>query len=243
MSTSTPIRAVCFDLDGVLIDTMPLHATAWQRAAARIGCRVTRREIYLWEGEPGLVTARRLLGRRTHNASPILLHPSARAVLLDKERRFKQLAGAVPVHPQLRRLIASLARRGMRLGLVTGTSSDELVRILPRAFLKQFRVIVTGDRVSHGKPHPEPYRKAMRQLCASPPCTIIVENAPNGIRSAQRAGAGLIIAMASSLPKRYLTGADAVVSNHRELSELLHRLTGSQTGRYNGRTRDQRRRL
>ncbi len=54
---------VCFDLDGVLIRTMPLHATAWLDVASRWNLPVSRREIYTWEGEPGAVTARRLLER------------------------------------------------------------------------------------------------------------------------------------------------------------------------------------
>lgn len=211
---------ICFDLDGVLIHTMPWHATAWQEAARRFGCRVSRREIYLWEGEPGLVTATRLLRRTRSSSRP---KPSPQELLLEKERRFKRLARAVQVQPLLRTLIVQLARRHVRLALVTGTSSRELPRILSSAFLKRFQVIVTGDRVRHGKPHPEPYRRAMRALRARSSQTIVVENAPNGIRSAQRAGCGLVIALASSLPKRHLAQADVIVSTAAQLRALLQR--------------------
>ena len=214
------MRPICFDLDGVLIHTMPWHATAWQEAARRFGCRVSRREIYLWEGEPGLVTATRLLRRARPSAR---LKTSPQELLLEKERRFKQLARTVKVQPLLRALIMELARRRVRLALVTGTSSRELSRIISGAFLKRFRVIITGDRVRHGKPHPEPYRTAMRALRARPAQTIVVENAPNGIRSAQRAGCGLVIALASSLPKRYLAQADVIVSTAAQLRAVLQR--------------------
>src|SRR3989338_9124120 len=82
------VRAVCFDLDGVLIDTMPLHARAWQEALQPLGLRVSRRTIYEWEGEPGLVTATALLRRHGRPAS----RPEAAALLGRKERRFQQLA-------------------------------------------------------------------------------------------------------------------------------------------------------
>ena len=56
MALAGHVAAVCFDLDGVLIRTMlPLHAAAWLSVASRWGLSVSRREIYTWEGEPGLV--------------------------------------------------------------------------------------------------------------------------------------------------------------------------------------------
>ena len=225
--------AVCFDLDGVLIDTMPLHARAWQEALAQVGRRVTRREIYLWEGESGSVTARTLLARAGSR-------PSARAVrrlLTDKECRFNRLARRVTVDRRSMALLGGLARHGLRLGLVTGTSRREVNRVVPDRVLQRFEVIVTGDRVRRGKPHPEPYRTAFRRLRVAPRRVAVVENAPYGIRSARGARAGLIIALASSLPRRFLRDADLVVGTTKALGSALMRLTETRTRRYNNRRR------
>ena len=215
------IRAICFDLDGVLIHTMPLHAQAWQQALQRRGLRVSKREIYAWEGEPGVVTARRVLSRKTP-------HPADSAiadVLADKERILSQLAHRVPVHRELSSLIQRLSRGEIRLALVTGTSWQEVLRIVPAALLRRFHAVITGDRVRRGKPDPEPYRRAIRACRVRPHATAVVENAPYGIRSARAAGAGMVIAWTTSLPRRYLSEADLVVTSARTLVGTIERLT------------------
>ena len=223
----TPIRAVCFDLDGVLIDTMPLHARAWQEALKPLGLRVSRREVYRWEGESGTVTARTLLSRRA-GAAPS--DRAIRALLSDKERRFSRVARGIRVNRTLALLLGDLRHRGIRVGLVTGTSSKEVRRVVPRRVLARCDVIVTGDRVRRGKPHPDPYRIAFRRLRVPPATTAVVENAPYGIRSARRARAGIVIALASSLPRRFLREADVIVPSVPQLATLVKQLTSDQPG-------------
>lgn len=200
---------------------MPLHARAWQEAVRRHGLRVSNREIYLWEGEPGRITARRLLRRA---GRPATLEAVA-AILHDKEQRFARLARRITIVPVFRKLFPRLSARGVAMALVTGTSWREVQRVVPSTLRARFRVIVTGDRVRHGKPHPEPYRRAMRELRAAPARTMVLENAPHGIRSAQRAGAGIVVALASSLPPAYLRGADRIVRTPEEAARLLDDLT------------------
>ena len=200
---------------------MPLHAKAWQGALKTRGLSISRRAIYEWEGESGVVTARTLLSRRRNTPS----HREIASLLREKERRFSRLARHIRVDPRLDRLLGILSARKIRLALVTGTSSREVRRVVPNRLRSAFRTIVTGDRVRHGKPHPEPYRTAIRSLRASPRRTIVVENAPYGIRSARAAGAGLVIALASSLPARFLKEADIIVASIPQLCRLLNRLT------------------
>lgn len=212
---------ICFDLDGVLVHTMPLHARAWQEALAPLGLRVSRRAIYEWEGEPGIVSAGTLLKQTTPRPSP----GAVSAVLRDKERRFTLLARRVSVPLQAQRLLNTLAARKLKLGLVTGTSWAEVRRVVPSRMLKLFGAVVTGDQVAHGKPHAEPYRLALRRLRLAPRRAVVVENAPYGIRSARRAGVGTVIALASSLPRRYLHEAHQIVGSVPQLCRLLEQLT------------------
>ena len=216
---STAWRGVCFDLDGVLIHTMPDHAAAWLATARRRGLPVSRQEVYRWEGEPGLVTATRLLRRAGKPAGLT----AARAVLDDKERRFSDRVRRrrirVPIAwlDALRRLRAD----GFRLALVTGTSRGEVDRAVPNIILRQFHVVVTGDAVRHGKPHPEPYRTACRRLRIPAASALVIENAPYGIRSARAAGAGAVIAVTSSLPASALRGARVILDTGGQLRRLL----------------------
>lgn len=211
---------MCFDLDGVLIDSMPLHAAAWQETFRRIGFSVTRRDIYEWEGEPGRVTARTVLSNGG-------LSPSARLItklLREKERRFSRLAHSLEADPQLAALLPRLSEHRIPTALVTGTSRRELRTLLPRTILARFHTIITGDQVRRGKPHPEPYQRAFRQLGVAPRQAIVVENAPYGIRSAARARAGIVVALASSLPRRFLHEADLIVGSTRPLCRQIARL-------------------
>lgn len=220
------LSAVCFDMDGVLIDTMPLHARAWQDALRRRGLRVSKRLIYAWEGEPGRVTARRLLSRQGRRV------PAGRIseLLDDKERLFIRYARGIRCDGRLLALLEELAGRAVKLALVTGTSAKEVERMLPERVRRRFDAVVTADQVRHGKPHPEPYRRALRQLGVLPPQAVVVENAPHGIRSARRARAGLVVALTSSLPRAHLHEAHFVVHSLPRLCALLRRLTAGPVG-------------
>ena len=200
---------------------MPLHVKAWQQTARHHGLRVSAHEVYVWEGEPGMVTAARLLRREGRHIAG-----NARPLLREKEARFSRLARGVRPDARLIACLRRLRGGGARVALVTGTSSRELRRMLRASERSLFDATVTGDRVRHGKPHPEPYRLAMRVLGVPRRLTMVVENAPNGIRSARRAQAGYVVALASSLPPRYLRQADRVARTIPALCRVLDRLAG-----------------
>ena len=224
-------QAICFDLDGVLIHTMPDHAAAWLAATRRYGLRVSREEIYAWEGEPGRLTATRLLRRGRGRSG------SARQLLREKERLFARRLRRrrIRVAEAWLTLLRRLRRGGLRLALVTGTSWGEVRRALPARVRQAFDVIVTGDRVRRGKPDPEPYRAACRRLGLAPGRVVVVENAPYGITSARRAGVGWILALASALPPRHLRGADRIVRQAGRLRRVLGGLTSLKRPRTMGR--------
>jgi HAD superfamily hydrolase (TIGR01509 family) len=216
------MRAVCFDLDGVLIDTMRFHASAWLSAARSHRVSVRREEVYQWEGEPGMATARRLLRRSGRHCS----RASCRALLDAKERRFSAMGHAVAVTREWSALLSWLQRQQVPLGLVTGTSSGELARVVPAQVRRRFSVVVTGNQVKRGKPHPEPYQRAFTALRVAPRRVVVVENAPYGIRSARRAGSGYVIGLTSSLPAAYLGESDQIVKDcaavRAALAEVLY---------------------
>ena len=116
-----------------------------------------------------------------------------------------------------------MRRQGFRLGLVTGTARHELLKILPKGLRKFFDAIITGDEVTHGKPHPEPYQKALKMLQCKKSDAIVIENAPFGIQSAKAAGLKCF-AIETSLPKKYLKQADFVFHSFKHLKTSV-RLT------------------
>ena len=79
-------------------------------------------------------------------------------------------------------------------------------------------MIVAGNEVKQGKPHPEPYLKSLQKLKIKASEAVVIENAPFGIRSAKQAGLKCL-ALETSLPKQYLREADMIFSSIKELEE------------------------
>ncbi|MGD8490127.1 MAG: HAD-IA family hydrolase [Anaerolineae bacterium] len=198
-----PARAIILDMDGVVLDSPPLHALTWQRTLAPLGVDMTAGDLYPLEGMPTEHTAQRL--------TEILLgqpcsEEQARELAATKRALFRELFTPTFV-PGIVPLLHDLRGRGYRLALVTGSAQSVVDESLaPSGLVDMFDIIVTGDRVTHGKPHPEPYRTAAAQLGLPPAQCLAVENAPLGIQSARRAGMQCV-ALETTLPARQLQAA------------------------------------
>ena len=209
------ITAVIFDMDGVLVDSMPFHCRAWKAVLESLGVPVEDIDIYLREGEKGEVTAGDYLEKAGYEKTP----EKIQALLDRKEQLFKNI-GKPHLFPQTITVLEKLKNSGYTLGLVTGTSYDEALKVLPKNLMSMFSAIVTGDRVSRGKPDPEPYLKALDLLSVDKNNAIVIENAPYGIRSAKSAGI-YCIAVTSYLEKNYLSGADMFIESLDELLSIF----------------------
>jgi len=115
-----------------------------------------------------------------------------------------------------------LQNKGYLLGLVTGTPKAEIEKILPDRIRGLFDCIIAGDQVKNGKPDPEPYLAAARGLNVAAECCLVVENAPLGIQSAQKAGM-FCVALTTSLPKEYLKNADAIADRLDQIPGIVEK--------------------
>lgn len=208
-------EAILFDMDGVIVNTMPYHFQAWQQVFSQINIQVNKKEIYEREGEPGMVTLSEILYLHKRD----ITESEKVEILQEKERIFKQI-----VRPELFKgivdLLEELKNHDFLLGLVTGTSTNEMNSILPEEVRGFFQVIVTGDSVKKGKPAPDPYLKALESFGLPSRQALVIENAPYGIRSAKQAQIKCI-AIASSLSREYLQQADYICTSVEEVRELL----------------------
>lgn len=208
-------EAFLFDMDGVLTDSMPNHYEAWRQTFASFGVSVSWEEVLRREGEQGMVTLETVLTGHGHPVEPEEL-PS---ILEKKEAIFRSLP-----RPSLfegaEELVVALHQKGKRLALVTGTSLAEARDNVPPSLFRCFHAVVSGDQVRQGKPAPEPYLLALEKLNVSRHVSLVIENAPYGIRSAKRAGLRCI-ALTTSLPASELAEADGIVTDMVELRNLL----------------------
>lgn len=175
-------KAVLFDMDGVLYDSMPLHAIAWRESMSRFGIHMTEADAYATEGARGIDTIVRFV--KEQQGKDITLE-EAQSMYDVKTEIFHQMPEA-KIFDGAKELMARVVERGWRVAVVTGSGQRPLIDRLLRDFGEYVSEdhIVTAYDVTHGKPHPEPYLKGLEKVGnLSPWEGIVVENAPLGIQA------------------------------------------------------------
>lgn len=207
------VRAIIFDMDGVITDTMSYHMRAWREVLLRYGLDVMKNEIYKREGQKGINSLEEIF---YDHKKPFDL-TNGKKILLEKEELFKKIVKKRFISGS-RPFLRELKRRGFKLALVTGTARHEVLKTLPQEIYRIFDVVVCGCDVQNGKPHPEPYLTALKKLKLRSAQAIVIENAPFGIRSSKAAGIRCL-GLETSLPKEFLNQADAVFKSFDHLRE------------------------
>ncbi len=175
-------KAVLFDMDGVLYDSMPNHAIAWQQSMAKFGITMTADDAYATEGARGVDTIRKMVmqqqGREIDEAE-------AQRMYDVKSHIFHQLPEA-SIMPGILTLMQQIHDDGIQIGVVTGSGQKPLIKRI----LKDFGTFVdeahitTAYDVRRGKPKPDPYLMGLRKAGDLMPYeAIVVENAPLGIQA------------------------------------------------------------
>lgn len=195
------IQAILFDLDGTLIDTECFYRVCWPRAAAAFGYHMTDEQALCmrslgrpfapaqlkeWFGEDFDYTAVR--GKRKE---------------LMEEMIAKE---GIQVKPGAAQLLALLRKKQIMAAVVTATDLERAKRYLEQVGLKDcFDRIISATQVQQGKPAPDIYEFACRELGVEPARCIAVEDSPNGVRSAYGAGCHVIMVPDQTWPDEELT--------------------------------------
>lgn len=208
-------KAVIFDMDGVIVDSMPYHFLAWYEALRPYGARVTCFDVYSKEGERWEKSLKSFLRRENIEPTKKVLNE----IFLLRQKIFRKYFKRY-IFKGAEDLLVCLNKKGYLLGLVTGSPTKEIEKILSSDMLGLFDCVIAGDHVKRGKPHPEPYLKAAACLGLRPKDCVVVENAPYGIESAKKAGM-FCFAVTTSLPKEYLRKADIVVDKLEQITGII----------------------
>lgn len=202
-------RAALIDMDGTLYDSMKNHSAAWFRLISELGIPCTREEFYLYEGRTGVSTINHLFNRQFgHDATP----EEAEALYRKKTEYFNELPEINPM-PGAQEMTAVLRDAGITRVLVTGSGQPSVLARIDRDYPGIFDPDkrITSRNVTHGKPHPEPFIKAMQLAGVSPSQSIVIENAPLGVEAGDRAGAFTIGITTGPIPASALEEAGAAV--------------------------------
>lgn len=208
-------KAVVFDMDGVIVDSEPLHERAFVDVLDEIGYGRTHGiDFPAYYGKSDLVVWRDFIERhRPPQPLPELL---AR-----KEEKFAALVRREePIFDGLPELLEKLAGR-FPLGLASGSRHPTIDAVLAlRNMRRFFRAIVSSEDVLHGKPAPDIFLRAAALLGVPAPDCCVVEDSAAGVEAALAAGM-TVIAITNSLPAEKLARANQVVDGYDELERCL----------------------
>lgn len=178
------IKAIVFDMDGVILDTEKLLVKYWCQAANEMGFPMTRdhalslRSLASRYAEPYL---KGIFGERFNYRKV-----RARRIELMEDHIDKN---GVEIKPGLGELIGYLKENGYKIAVATATDFDRAVPYLEKAKVYgKLDAVCCGPQVEHGKPDPDIYLFAAQKLGVEPWECVAVEDSPNGIRSAYSAG-------------------------------------------------------
>lgn len=194
------MKAIIFDMDGVLVDTMPSHFQAMRTAVAEIAeIDLKERTFYMLEGMPVMEMARKILEGNEIRKRVINLRTLAEKISMRKKEIFMQMKQIPEPFSGVRELILECPRSCLK-AVVTGSSKQELDTIIENNFgSNPFTVAINGDEFEGiGKPDPAAYLAALSRLGVPSTNALIVENAPLGVQAARRTGVKCIVVLNSS---------------------------------------------
>lgn len=172
------MKAIVFDMDGILFDTERVGDRAWRQAAAEMDFSSIDMAL---ENCRGLNHA----DTKAYFAANFPEVDYSTFHMRNHEIMAELLSNGMPVKSGAYALLQWLREEGWKVALATSTGQENTMHHLNAAQMTElFNVIVTGEQVTHGKPDPEIYETACRELGAIPAHTFAVEDSPNGIRSA-----------------------------------------------------------
>jgi beta-phosphoglucomutase len=193
-----------FDFNGTLSDDEPVLCEIFTHLFAEHGRPMSAQEYFdhlAGLSDPEIVTT--WLGED---------HPDVRAVIGERERRYRAAAAdGSTIHEHVREAVRYAAER-VPLAICSGAARAEIEPVIESAGIAGcFRTVVTSNDVVHGKPDPEGYVKTLEMLDADPARAVVFEDTEAGVASARAAGVGRVLAMRTTLEPHRLAEADELI--------------------------------
>jgi beta-phosphoglucomutase len=207
------LKAVIFDMDGVIIDSHPTHREAWRTFLQTVGKPVSDPELdFVLDGRKRGEILRHYLGE--------LSEEEVRQYGDRKDEFFRERSLQIKLIPGAIELLAQLRNAGIATAVATSASGSRARHVLDQLQLAdRFDAVVTGNDVACGKPDPSIYALACRRLNMAPERSLAVEDAVSGIQAARAAGLTCVGVAGERLrDKLWEAGAAHVVENLVDLS-------------------------
>lgn len=218
-------KAVLFDMDGVLYNSMPHHAVAWEEAMRKFGIRMTALDAYATEGARGVDTIVNMVKQQL--GKDISLDEAQE--MYDEKSRIFHAMPETKVFPGVTELMEAITSAGLQVGVVTGSGQRSLINRLLTDFFRFLSPdhIVSAYDVERGKPYPDPYLQGLKKLGnLAPHEAFVVENAPLGVRAGVAAEVFTIAVNTGPLPDEALIreGCNILFHSMQELADNFQAL-------------------
>lgn len=219
MNNNLPKKAAIFDMDGTLVDNSAVHVRAFELFCNRYGVNDWRTKLEKAFGMGSDDIMRMLLPEE------VIRERGLQALGDEKEEIYRTIyAPEIAPVKGLKELLELLRSAGIRCAVGSSGCRQNVEFVLSSCKIEEyFEVKVSGDMVSRCKPEPEIYLTAAKALGVKPEECIIFEDARAGFEAARRAGAGSIVAIATTLPAEVIQKeklADVVVEDFSEITTI-----------------------
>lgn len=219
-NTALNLKAIFFDMDGVLFNSMPLHADAWLKTFSDYGLILPEHEPYMNEGSTALYTIDKMYRKyQNRTVQPEIIEK----IKQDKHRYMASLPkpGVIEHMPDF---VNYIAANNIDRWVVTGSAQHNLINRINTEYNGNFdrEKMITAHDVKIGKPNPEPYLMALKKSGYNKNEAIVIENAPLGVESAKAAGLFTIAINTGPLDPEALknSGADIVLDDSLQLFNI-----------------------
>ena len=215
------MNAFFFDMDGVLFNSMPRHAIAWEEVMKQHGLPFTAYDCYINEGRTGESVIREAFQKVLGRDATL---EEVTTIYAEKSAYYHQLLQTTtPTIPGIEDVLHFVKEKGAQIWVVTGSGMRTLIDNLNTALPPVFQPdrMITAFDVTKGKPDPEPYLKAWERSGLPKEQCVVIENAPLGIRSGKAAGLTVYAVNTGILTREDLAQADQVFDSMAELLTFL----------------------
>ena len=184
---ATLIKAVIFDLDGVIVDTAHYHFLAWKRLANELGIDLTLEDNERLKGVSRMHSLDIILSL----GKDITLSPHEKEQLANKKNTwfvdYVERMSPDEIFPGVKGLLQQLRAKGIKVGLASSSKNAQTILQLLR-IVNEFDTIVDGTMITHSKPDPEIFLLAAQKLSLDPKDCLVFEDAEAGVEAAIAAG-------------------------------------------------------
>lgn len=212
MTNSIMAKAVIFDMDGVVVNSMQADYHAWEKIFKENSIAFSNDVFKSFLGMKSRDIIKRLVKKEATDEEAISLEKKKEAYFLDcAKQELTEITGVTD-------LLKELQKQNIPTALATGGTQGKADFVLATLGLKNyFTAITTADNVSEAKPNPEIFLKSAQKLTVAPNDCVVIEDAQNGIQAAKAAGMK-VIGITTTHTQEELSNADKVIDNYSQLS-------------------------